>query len=69
MFFMRKERKKCHPCVKLALIGLGVIGAVAVVDKGKCFVMNKMSNITRFFKCHTKSMMQCADQSDNQKIC
>lgn len=59
MFFMKKEKKRCHPCVKLALIGLAVVGAVAVVDKSKCFIADKICFITRVFKRKAKDMTQC----------
>ena len=59
MFFMKKERKRCHPCVKLALIGLTVIGAVAVVDKSKCFIKDKMCCMMSFFKKGNKDNSNC----------
>lgn len=63
MFFMRKERKRCIPCVKLAIIGLSIIGAVAVVDKSKCFMKEKLCCVMNMFKMGgSKSTGNCQNQ-------
>lgn len=50
MFWRKQTKKKCHPCIKLALISATAIGAVAVINKGKCMLKEKMNNMIKFIK-------------------
>lgn len=59
MFFRRSERKRCHPCITLALCALTAVGVVGVMNKGKCFIKKKMKSIANFIKGGCECSSDC----------
>lgn len=55
MFWKKQSRKKCHPCLKLTIWVAGIVGALGLLNKGKCMVKCKMQNMIRFIKNGCKS--------------
>ena len=52
MLIKKSDRRRCHPCVAIAIGALAVIGAVSVTEKGKAWLASKMTRakslMTRF---------------------
>lgn len=43
MLIKKPERRRCHPCLIVAIGALAVIGAVSVTEKGKVWLSSKMA--------------------------
>lgn len=43
MLLKKSDKKRCHPCVAIAIGALAVIGAVSVTEKGKEWISSKMA--------------------------
>ena len=63
MFWRKQSRKKCHPCLKLAIFTAGLVGAIGLLNKGKCMVKAKMNNMIKFIKNGCKA----CDTSNEQQ--
>ena len=55
MFWRKQSRKRCHPCLKLAIFTAGILGAVGLLNKGKCMLKSKMNSVMKFIKSGCKS--------------
>lgn len=47
MLIKKSDRRRCHPCVAIAIGALAIIGAVSVTEKGKAWLSSKMARAKR----------------------
>ena len=50
MFFNKKDHKKRHPYMGIALFSLAATGVVSIISKGKRFIKEKASSVTNMMK-------------------
>ena len=50
MFFNKKDHKKRHPYLGIALFSLAATGVVSIISKGKHFIKEKASGISTLVK-------------------
>ena len=62
MFFKKAERKRCHPCITIGIVALTAVGVVAVMNKGKCVIKEKIEAMTKFVKNGCKCAGECEDK-------
>ena len=56
MLLKKPERRRCHPCLVVAIGALAIIGAVSVAEKGKEWLSSKMARAKALI---SKRQMDC----------
>ncbi len=51
MFWKKQVKKRCNPCVKLAIFATAAISGLAILKKGKEMAMCKMKEMMKAIKC------------------
>ena len=62
MFFRKTERKKCHPCLTVGICALTAVGVIAIMNKSKCVIKEKMQAMVKFVKNGCKCTCECEDK-------
>ncbi len=55
MFCRKQAKKRCHPCIKLAIFTAGAVGMAAIFKKGKKMMTEKFKSVVKFVKNGCKS--------------
>ena len=50
MFYNKKDHKKRHPYMGIALFSLAATGVVSIISKGKRFIKEKTASVTNMMK-------------------